>query len=387
MKKFEHIIIEALHTDECLPSEKRTIMRQRLQDYAAFKTLRGMHPSFYRRVQVMIQAHMRRFIAILTMVSVLLVGGGVAFAAEGTLPGDTLYPVKVDIIEPLHTALMFSSAAKASWRITLAQRRINEAAALAAEGKLSTSTAVELSTSFLTNANAAATAVVAQSNKDRGGAAIAAADFSAALGGYAEVLATLGKQHHIAPSATEVLQNAIRIQISTFGSFATATLAVSPADKPHEMSGISVGFLTHLKNIVNHSLDNSEKATAAASSMLDATTSASLRDDLNSAVQTAAHGVALLSQQDDSGALQAFQSSLSATTRLQVLIHAAVVFKLNELDEIGTASASTTTFVIPISHHQTSSGEFKNRVGMNASTTISIPSLPHLLFKGPRNIR
>jgi hypothetical protein len=66
----------------------------------------------------------------------MLAGGGVAFAAEATLPGDTLYPVKVELTEPLRDSLAFSASTKAYLEELKIQRRLKEAAKLAAEGRL-----------------------------------------------------------------------------------------------------------------------------------------------------------------------------------------------------------------------------------------------------------
>jgi hypothetical protein len=66
----------------------------------------------------------------------LLAGGGVAFAAEATLPGDRLYPVKVEVTEPLRDSLALSSSGKAYLEELKIERRLKEAAKLAAEGRL-----------------------------------------------------------------------------------------------------------------------------------------------------------------------------------------------------------------------------------------------------------
>jgi hypothetical protein len=68
---------------------------------------------------------------------VLAVSGGTAFAAEGSLPGDALYPVKVGINEQVRAGLAFSAEAKAEVQADLAERRLSEAERLAARGSLS----------------------------------------------------------------------------------------------------------------------------------------------------------------------------------------------------------------------------------------------------------
>ena len=42
-------------------------------------------------------------------------GGGVSLAAEGSLPGDVLYPVKVSVNEEVRSALTFSLESKTAW--------------------------------------------------------------------------------------------------------------------------------------------------------------------------------------------------------------------------------------------------------------------------------
>jgi hypothetical protein len=74
----------------------------------------------------------------------LLVGGGTSAAAAKSLPGDFLYPIKTEVNERLETALTFNDADKASLHAELAHERLFEAETLAAEGKLSTSTAEKI---------------------------------------------------------------------------------------------------------------------------------------------------------------------------------------------------------------------------------------------------
>jgi hypothetical protein len=72
---------------------------------------------------------------------ILLVSGtGISYAAEGTLPGQILYPVKVAIVEPMQGALITSTEGQAEWQDQLASRRLAEAATLASEHKLATTT-------------------------------------------------------------------------------------------------------------------------------------------------------------------------------------------------------------------------------------------------------
>src|SRR5262245_60533234 len=66
----------------------------------------------------------------------LLFTGGVSFAAEKTVPGDLLYPVKVGVNEEVRGWVALSDHAKASWDARVASRRLEEAEELAARTEL-----------------------------------------------------------------------------------------------------------------------------------------------------------------------------------------------------------------------------------------------------------
>lgn len=70
--------------------------------------------------------------------AIVLLGGGTSFAASGSLPGDTLYPVKTGVNEQVVSALRVSSKSQAKWDIQRAERRLKETKKLASsEGKIS----------------------------------------------------------------------------------------------------------------------------------------------------------------------------------------------------------------------------------------------------------
>lgn len=70
-------------------------------------------------------------VAALLIVTILLGSGvGVAYASQGSLPGDLLYPVKI-ATEQGRLLLTFSSAGKAEYHLELAQTRLKEITSLA----------------------------------------------------------------------------------------------------------------------------------------------------------------------------------------------------------------------------------------------------------------
>ncbi|MBI2506529.1 MAG: hypothetical protein HYW00_00060 [Candidatus Colwellbacteria bacterium] len=85
--------------------------------------------------------------AVITAI-VLVGGGGTSLAAESALPGDFLYTVKVNVNEEVRGKLAVSDEAKARVEASLAERRLEEAAELAAKGRLTAKAQTEIESRF-----------------------------------------------------------------------------------------------------------------------------------------------------------------------------------------------------------------------------------------------
>lgn len=82
----------------------------------------------------------RRFSSMVSVIIAIVlalsaVGGGTAYAAQGSLPGDALYPVKLGT-EQMGMILPGNDVVRAERALTFADRRIKEMEALAKEGRL-----------------------------------------------------------------------------------------------------------------------------------------------------------------------------------------------------------------------------------------------------------
>lgn len=100
--------------------------------------------------------------AVVTVLLIIsLTGGGVAFAAEGSLPGDLFYPIKINVTEPLRVALTPSLEAKASLAASFANERVQEGETLAAQGKLDQAKQAELSSLIAVHTQALNSALTA----------------------------------------------------------------------------------------------------------------------------------------------------------------------------------------------------------------------------------
>ena len=79
-----------------------------------------------------------RFVSMSLVVLILVtsVGGGVAFAAEDTLPGDFLYPLKVNVTEPMRERMRLDPDIRARWAEKRIKRRLEETEQLFKGGQI-----------------------------------------------------------------------------------------------------------------------------------------------------------------------------------------------------------------------------------------------------------
>jgi len=136
---------------------------------------------------------MPRFAVPVALVLVLTIGVGGTYAAEGALPGDFLYNVKVGISEPIRAALAFSDESKAALHASLAERRLDEAETLAARGTLTPELSAELASNFDAHTAHVESIVTTVEAKDPVVAATISAKFGSKATARANVIALLGK--------------------------------------------------------------------------------------------------------------------------------------------------------------------------------------------------
>lgn len=87
-------------------------------------------------VRSWIHIHKTVSVAVAIIIIISLGGGGVVSASERSLPGDTLYPVKVSVVEPVKVALRTSPEAKAIVQSNLVNKRLEEVETLSVRDQL-----------------------------------------------------------------------------------------------------------------------------------------------------------------------------------------------------------------------------------------------------------
>lgn len=143
-----------------LSDTEREEMRARLNAYQSFKPLKTAerNVSHHRLPEV---KPLMGFLSIFntkpmniiaTLVIAALVGGGTTYAAEASVPGDTLYGLKTGLTENVRGALALNTEARAEFESWRAERRLAEAEKLSARGSFSEERRADLETRFMAHA-------------------------------------------------------------------------------------------------------------------------------------------------------------------------------------------------------------------------------------------
>jgi len=242
MKEFERIF-DSIKQITLRPHE-RSIMREELKLFAAEHPAQA--PFLVRVAQAFTFSNFRinslRYHPLAAaLVLFLCVGVGTSYAAEGALPGDVLYPVKIHVNESVQGALAVSNEAKAQWNVTRASRRLAEAETLAQEGKLTPAAQSDIESQFdqtTSDFNANVRALAAATSSAPAVAAVTSA-LAVTLGQHdvalAEVASTSSPQSRIAIDAlrTKVrdrVQQADRVH-SVADTFAILDLSTSTSPR------------------------------------------------------------------------------------------------------------------------------------------------------------
>ena len=140
MIKFEEIIKQAkgVKLSKREKSELRAILFARI-GISYQPVPRPVLFRFFRPIPIPILA---------SFLALALLGSGVSFAAEGSLPGDVLYPVKLKINEEIKSTLALSAQSKADWEAKRLERRLEEAEKLSVAGRLDEKAKAKIESNF-----------------------------------------------------------------------------------------------------------------------------------------------------------------------------------------------------------------------------------------------
>ncbi len=118
-------------------------------------------PSPYTHTLLIVFSRSWASYSIASILIIVLVGGSAAVAAEQSVPGDILYPIKIKITEPARDLLIQEPANYARWESEKASRRLEEATTLAERNELTPERSRDIEERFQEHAREAAEAFTA----------------------------------------------------------------------------------------------------------------------------------------------------------------------------------------------------------------------------------
>jgi hypothetical protein len=161
-------------------------------------------PEPYRVVAIP-RHYMRMFIGATAMLFVVVVPA----LAENAIPGDILYPVKVNVTEEIRSGLSTNSYEKVVWETTRLERRVSEARLLAQAGKLTPDAEAEVLAAVQVHSDKAKRQIESLRATDADGAALAQMTFATMLDVQSSVLKSDDSASTTAGKSTVALASAL----------------------------------------------------------------------------------------------------------------------------------------------------------------------------------
>ncbi len=209
---------------ELSPTEKAALhanlMRAMGASAPAATPARIASPYFFFTPQLM-----GSFAAVLLVVLL----GGTAYAAQGTVPGDALYAIKTKVNEPIAGALAFSTEDKIKFHAEIAQVRLEEAEVLASQNRLDTAAAQTIESSIEAHLSQRAVLALALEEEKPDASSASATRFNSSIAAHSDVLAQLGAESSSSTTKQNSDALASKVRVAYAGNSARNTRAFSYA--------------------------------------------------------------------------------------------------------------------------------------------------------------
>jgi hypothetical protein len=273
--------------------------------------------------------------------------GTISYAAEGALPGDMLYPIKVGVNERIAVSLARAPEAKTALEARLAGKRLDEAARLAVEDRLTPERQAALSQNFALHAENAAKETEKLHDENESAAINAASSFESELESHESILASIdvrGDTESITRAVREKVQRVSRFRVEAEGrAFAeaapeaasTSILMKAPAEPEKSGKKSNSNFrsvASKMGEAARKSYTNAEKQYAQNASAFDVS-STTIRSGIDRASQQIAEGDAHFSTELYVDAFHSYQGALSASQSMAVYMKTALAIRPQRLPE------------------------------------------------------
>lgn len=183
-------IIEQLKAEKLSSSDKGFLKNEILKSIRRESKAPTLSP--WSNIFIAFRAHTVAFVAVMT---VIFTGGGFAVVAEGALPGETLYSLKVNFNEEVRDIIALHPSQKAQWSAEKARRRLQEAETLSGQGRLSEHLEADLQNRFIEHAAEAREAMASlERQQDLVGLMEAASSLESVLSAHRSLIDPSGRE-------------------------------------------------------------------------------------------------------------------------------------------------------------------------------------------------
>jgi hypothetical protein len=188
---------------------------------------------------------MRRMVVGMAAILIIVFGSGTAYAAQGALPGEVLYPVKVYVNEQVEGALAVSDQAKISYHTQIAETRLVEAETLANEGRLDATTSAELEANVQSHVTEATAIAAKIESADPGDAVDTSVVLDSSIAAHTAILDRIGSRSKDASTKENAHLFALNVRIHASGgegeSKGAATMLKGTAPVSPEQTTMAYG--------------------------------------------------------------------------------------------------------------------------------------------------
>ncbi len=254
----------------------------------------------------------RPALAFTALAGLIAVGSGTVVAAESSLPGETLYGVKVSVTEPLLGAMAVTPEARAQWSVEMVNRRLSEAETLAERGQLIGSKKSEMERRLEQDA-AAATQTVADLGRNEHlpvAAAVLGSELETSLRARGQ---RLGRSRAVAPSGRGAVEADDRPEtvasVAARAADAATDVRESEEQRLADTAAVSAEAVRARITAVERRIDRVRSRLDSKGDVLDDETVADATDGLSEAEAAIAAGREKLRNGDTAGAFASVQQA------------------------------------------------------------------------------
>lgn len=316
-----------------LPEEARIHIRSLLESHMAGYPVSAAHPDRLQETQgdspvpspLSTSVYYHLFVhsynpmpLIAGLIIALFLGGGTSYAAEGSLPGDLLYPVKTHVNETVLASLAVSPEAQANVQADIAMRRLDEAQRLAARGTLGMTTAADLAAAFDEHAQKAHDSSEKLRSEDPERAAEIDSSLAARIAANADILGSFSKEDHDQGPLNGIVASLTAHLAET--EHATTTPANITAEK---LASLSIRASDRLKDATEVVDEAVAETSGAANSSLEARLTVQAKTALSLASSKLDDGRQKMTAGNTATAYASFIESISASMQAKVYAEAA----------------------------------------------------------------